>query len=94
MIPPPAQRAMSDRTGAKVIEVAGSHAIYVSQPGAVADLIDEAPPPSAPGSNPPRLVSLAASAQGVARRSRARYRRRGTRLTPGILVRVGAGAAP
>ncbi|MEV6926683.1 alpha/beta hydrolase [Dactylosporangium sp. NPDC051485] len=39
MIPPPAQRAMSERTGSTVVEVAGSHAIYVSQPDAVADLI-------------------------------------------------------
>ncbi len=39
MIPPPAQRAMSARAGSTVIEVAGSHAIYVSQPAAVADLI-------------------------------------------------------
>jgi pimeloyl-ACP methyl ester carboxylesterase len=39
MIPPPAQRAMSERAGSTVEEVAGSHAIYVSQPAAVADLI-------------------------------------------------------
>jgi len=42
MIPPAAQRAMSERAGATVIEVAGSHAIYVSQPAAVAALIHEA----------------------------------------------------
>jgi pimeloyl-ACP methyl ester carboxylesterase len=42
MIPPPAQRAMAERTGATVGEVAGSHAIYVSQPEAVADLIKQA----------------------------------------------------
>jgi pimeloyl-ACP methyl ester carboxylesterase len=42
MIPPDAQRAMSRRTGAKVVEVKGSHAVYVSQPQAVADLIEEA----------------------------------------------------
>lgn len=42
MIPPDAQRAMSKRAGAKVVEVRGSHAIYVSQPKAVADLIEEA----------------------------------------------------
>jgi len=42
MIPPPAQRAMSNRAGATVVEVAGSHAVYVSQPGAVADLIKQA----------------------------------------------------
>jgi len=39
MIPPPAQRAMSARAGSTVIEVAGSHSIYVSQPAAVADLV-------------------------------------------------------
>jgi pimeloyl-ACP methyl ester carboxylesterase len=39
MIPPPAQRVMSSRAGATVVEVAGSHAIYVSQPAAVANLI-------------------------------------------------------
>ena len=39
MIPPPAQRFMSKRAGATVVEVAGSHAIYVSQPAAVANLI-------------------------------------------------------
>jgi pimeloyl-ACP methyl ester carboxylesterase len=42
MIPPDAQRAMSKRAGATVVEVKGSHAIYVSQPGAVAKLIEEA----------------------------------------------------
>src|SRR5262249_14711523 len=38
MIPPPAQRAMSKRAGARVVEVDGSHAIYVSKPEAVAQL--------------------------------------------------------
>ena len=42
MIPPPAQRAMSERAGATVAEVAASHAVYVSQPEAVATLIAEA----------------------------------------------------
>src|SRR5437773_2599545 len=42
MIPPDAQRAMSKRTGAKVVEINGSHAVYVSQPQAVAQLIAEA----------------------------------------------------
>lgn len=42
MIPPDAQRAMSRRAGSKVVEVKGSHAIYVSQPQAVAALIEEA----------------------------------------------------
>jgi pimeloyl-ACP methyl ester carboxylesterase len=39
MIPPPAQRLMSQRAGSTVVVVAGSHAIYVSQPAAVAELI-------------------------------------------------------
>jgi pimeloyl-ACP methyl ester carboxylesterase len=39
MIPPPAQRIMSKRAGSTVVEERGSHAIYVSQPGAVAALI-------------------------------------------------------
>jgi len=42
MIPPDAQRAMSKRMGAKVVEIEGSHAVYVSQPQAVAHLIEEA----------------------------------------------------
>src|ERR1700730_853430 len=42
MIPPHAQRAMSQRAGAAVVEVKGSHAIYISQPRAVADLIEQA----------------------------------------------------
>ena len=42
MIPPPAQRSMSERAGMTVEEVAGSHAIYVSQPAAVAALIEKA----------------------------------------------------
>jgi pimeloyl-ACP methyl ester carboxylesterase len=42
MIPPPAQRMMAERIGAKTVEVSGSHAIYVSQPVAVADLIKQA----------------------------------------------------
>jgi len=42
MIPPPAQRFMSKRAGSTVSEVAGSHAVYVSQPKAVASLIEKA----------------------------------------------------
>ena len=42
MIPPTAQRAMSARAGSTVTEAAGSHAIYVSQPAAVAELIETA----------------------------------------------------
>lgn len=39
MIPPDAQRLMSKRAGATVVEVPGSHAVYVSRPDAVAGLI-------------------------------------------------------
>ena len=39
MIPPPAQRLMSQRAGSSVVEAKGSHAVYVSQPEAVAGLI-------------------------------------------------------
>jgi pimeloyl-ACP methyl ester carboxylesterase len=42
MIPPDAQRAMSKRAGSAVVEEKGSHAIYVSQPEAVAKLIETA----------------------------------------------------
>jgi pimeloyl-ACP methyl ester carboxylesterase len=42
MIPPPAQRNMAKRAGSTVVEVPGSHAIYVSQPNAVAKLIEQA----------------------------------------------------
>jgi hypothetical protein len=54
MIPPAAQRAMSKRAGSTVVEVAGSHAVYVSQPEAVAALIAKAA----------RGVKLAASKTG------------------------------
>jgi len=33
---------MAGRAGASVVEAKGSHAIYVSQPGAVAELIAQA----------------------------------------------------
>ncbi|MGW0832684.1 alpha/beta fold hydrolase [Streptomyces prunicolor] len=42
MIPPPAQRAMAERATATTVESPGSHAVYVSQPAAVADLIKKA----------------------------------------------------
>jgi pimeloyl-ACP methyl ester carboxylesterase len=42
MIPPAAQRAMSQRAGSTVAEVAASHSVYVSQPAAVAGLIKQA----------------------------------------------------
>jgi len=42
MIPPPVQRAMAERAGATTVETPGSHAIYVANPRAVADLIKQA----------------------------------------------------
>jgi pimeloyl-ACP methyl ester carboxylesterase len=42
MIPPPAQQMMSGRAGSTVEEVAASHSVYVSQPEAVAAIIEKA----------------------------------------------------
>jgi pimeloyl-ACP methyl ester carboxylesterase len=42
MIPPDAQRTMSERIGATVVDVDASHSVYVSQPDAVAKLIEQA----------------------------------------------------
>jgi pimeloyl-ACP methyl ester carboxylesterase len=42
MIPPPAQRQMAKRAGSTIVEVKGSHAVYVSQPQAVIKLIEQA----------------------------------------------------
>jgi pimeloyl-ACP methyl ester carboxylesterase len=42
MIPPDAQRLMSRRANATVVEAAASHAVYVSQPEAVAAIIETA----------------------------------------------------
>lgn len=42
MIPPAAQRSMSQRSRSRVVETKGSHAVYVSQPKAVVDLIKQA----------------------------------------------------
>jgi pimeloyl-ACP methyl ester carboxylesterase len=42
MIPPPAQRVMAKRANATVVEVPGSHAIYVSNPAVVAAMIERA----------------------------------------------------
>jgi len=43
MIPAATERAMAERIGAHTVEVPGaSHAVYVSHPGAVADLIKQA----------------------------------------------------
>ncbi len=58
MIPPAAQQAMSKRAGSTVVEVKGSHSIYVSKPQAVAALIE----------NAAKAVKLAAT-PGVAART-------------------------
>jgi pimeloyl-ACP methyl ester carboxylesterase len=50
MIPPASQREMAQRAGATVVEVAGPHAIFVSQPGAVASFIAQAAETLAPSS--------------------------------------------
>ena len=42
MIPPPAQRAMAERAGADVSEVAGSHSIFLSHAAEVAGIIEQA----------------------------------------------------
>ena len=42
MIPPPAQRAMAGRIKAEVMEVPGSHSVYVSKPAEVAEMIEKA----------------------------------------------------
>jgi pimeloyl-ACP methyl ester carboxylesterase len=42
MIPPAAQRGMSQRAGSTVVEVPGSHAVYVSRPADVARLVEQA----------------------------------------------------
>jgi hypothetical protein len=42
MIPPDAQRFMSKRVHATVVETKGSHAVYVSHPAKVASLIEQA----------------------------------------------------
>jgi pimeloyl-ACP methyl ester carboxylesterase len=56
MIPPAAQRFMSKRAGSTVVETAGSHAIYVSQPDAVAKLIIDAAKAVTKGENRPALA--------------------------------------
>src|SRR5438309_11306223 len=42
VLPPPAQRKMAERIKARVTEVAGSHAVYVSKPREVAEIIEKA----------------------------------------------------
>ena len=42
MIPPRAQQFMSKRAGSTVVEMKGSHAVYMSKPESVAALIEKA----------------------------------------------------
>ncbi|MFI5864058.1 alpha/beta hydrolase [Streptomyces sp. NPDC051546] len=57
MIPPAAQRAMSERAGATVTETPGSHAVYVSRPAVVAAVIAQAARAAGwPLPRPPRLA--------------------------------------
>ena len=42
MIPPDAQRGMAKRAGSNTVEIPGSHAVYVSNPKAVAKIIEDA----------------------------------------------------
>ena len=51
MIPPAAQHFMSERAGSTVVEVKGSHAVYVSKPEAVAALIEKAAEGAEPAAN-------------------------------------------
>jgi pimeloyl-ACP methyl ester carboxylesterase len=41
-IPPAVQRTMSQRAGSTVVEMAASHAVYITQPAPVADLVKQA----------------------------------------------------
>ncbi len=56
MIPPAAQRSMSKRAGSTVVEVKGSHAVYVSQPSAVAAIIEQAARAVASAGAQPRVA--------------------------------------
>lgn len=42
MIPPDAQRGMAKRASAEIVEIPGSHAVYVSNPKAIARIIEDA----------------------------------------------------
>jgi pimeloyl-ACP methyl ester carboxylesterase len=56
MIPPAAQQLMSKRAGSTVVEIKGSHAIYVSQPSAVAAIIEKAARAVTSGDAPSRVA--------------------------------------
>ncbi len=68
MIPPPAQRAIAERTGATVTEVPASHSVYLSQPEAAASLIKQAagehPPRAGARARRPRRVAVVWSGRG------------------------------
>jgi hypothetical protein len=57
MIPPPAQKFMSHRAGSTVVEVKGSHAVYVSRPAAVAAFIEKAARAVASADAHPRVAA-------------------------------------
>jgi hypothetical protein len=42
MIPPDQQRSMAQRIGATTVETAANHSVFVSQPGAVTEVIKAA----------------------------------------------------
>ena len=56
MIPPPAQRQMAKRAGSTVVEAKGSHAIYVSQPSAVAAIIEKVARAMTPAGAQPQVA--------------------------------------
>lgn len=70
MIPPPAQRQMSEAAGSTVVEVAASHSVYVSQPAAVAELIEKA------------ASEVRSAVHSIRRGSRSSGSRRGSRRFP------------
>jgi pimeloyl-ACP methyl ester carboxylesterase len=57
MIPPAAQQFMSKRAGSTVVEVKGSHAVYVSQPSAVAAIIEKAARATSSAGAQPRVAA-------------------------------------
>jgi pimeloyl-ACP methyl ester carboxylesterase len=56
MIPPPAQQFMAKRAGSTVVEAKGSHAIYVSQPSAVAAIIEKVARAMTPAGAQPQVA--------------------------------------
>jgi hypothetical protein len=54
---PPAQRAMAERAGSTIVEEKGSHSIYISQPRAVAVLIEQAARLARPAAAPATMAN-------------------------------------